>query len=45
MKSYNSFFINRRMLISGLALLPALSGLPFSAIAQTRTTQDGALGS
>src|SRR5215471_19220287 len=34
--------INRRMLISGLAMLPALSGLPFSAIAQN---QAGPLGS
>ena len=29
--------INRRALLSGLAMLPALSGLPFSAIAQTQT--------
>jgi phosphoglycolate phosphatase-like HAD superfamily hydrolase len=33
------------MLISGLALLPALSGLPFSAAAQAQTTQDASLGS
>jgi phosphoglycolate phosphatase-like HAD superfamily hydrolase len=37
--------INRRVLISGLALLPALSGLAFSAAAQTQTAPDGALGS
>ena len=36
---------NRRMPISGLALLPALSGIPFSATAQAQTAQDGALGS
>jgi phosphoglycolate phosphatase-like HAD superfamily hydrolase len=40
-----SFGINRRMLLSGLAMLPALPGLPFSAMAQSRTTQDGQLGS
>jgi hypothetical protein len=37
--------IDRCVLISGLALLPALSGMPFTAIAQTQTTQDSALGS
>ena len=33
------------MLMAGLALLPTVSGLPFFAIAQTQTTQDGPLGS
>jgi hypothetical protein len=33
------------VLISGLALLPALSAVPFSAAAQTQTIQDGSLGS
>jgi len=37
--------INRRVLLSGLAMLPTLSGLPFSAIAQTQTTQGDPLGS
>ena len=37
--------IDRCVLISGLALLPALSGMPLTAIAQTQTTQDSALGS
>jgi hypothetical protein len=37
--------INRRVLISGMALLPALSGMPITAIAQAQTTQDGPLGS
>jgi len=37
--------INRRVLISGLALLPALSGIPPFAIAQTQATQGGPLGS
>ncbi|WP_036050402.1 HAD family hydrolase [Bradyrhizobium sp. Tv2a-2] len=46
MKSDSSLFnVNRRTLLFDLALLPALSGLPFSAMAQTRTTQDGSLGS
>ena len=46
MKSNSSLSgISRRGLISSLALLPALSSLPFSAIAQTQTTQDGSLGS
>jgi len=46
MKSDNSLHgISRRGLISGLVLLPALSGLSLSAIAQTQTTQDGSLGS
>lgn len=33
--------INRRALISGLALLPALSCVPFSAVAQTGTAPLG----
>jgi phosphoglycolate phosphatase-like HAD superfamily hydrolase len=37
--------VNRRVLLSGLALFPALCGLPISAIAQTQTTQDAALAS
>src|SRR5215470_8457353 len=37
--------INRRVLLSGLAMLPTLSGLPFSAMAQTQTTQGDPLGS
>ena len=37
--------INRRVLISGMALLPALSGLPLTGIAEAQTTQDSALGS
>jgi phosphoserine phosphatase len=37
--------INRRMLISGLALLPAMSGLPFPVAAQAQTAQDNPLGS
>ena len=37
--------INRRVLLSGLAMFPALSGVPFSAMAQTQTIQDGALSS
>jgi hypothetical protein len=46
MKSDNSFYgINRRELISGLALLPVLSAVPFSAAAQTQTIKDGSLGS
>ena len=46
MKSGNSLFgINRRLLLSGLAMLPALSGLPFAAKAQSQTTQDSQLGS
>jgi len=46
MKSGNSLFgINRRVLLSGLAMLPALSGLSFSAKAQSQTTQDSELGS
>jgi hypothetical protein len=45
MKSDNSLFsINRRVLIAGLALLPASSAVPFSAAAQTQTIQDGSLG-
>jgi hypothetical protein len=43
MKSDNALFgINRRALISGLALLPAMSGVPLSAEAQAQTI---ALGS
>jgi phosphoglycolate phosphatase-like HAD superfamily hydrolase len=46
MKSDNSLCgIDRRMLLSGLAILPALFSLPFSAIAQTRPPQDIPLGS
>jgi phosphoserine phosphatase len=46
MKSESSLSgINRRVLISGLALLPALSGVSLSAIAQTQTTQGGSLDS
>jgi phosphoserine phosphatase len=46
MKSDNALFgINRRVLISCLAVLPALSGFPFYAMAQAQTTQDGPLGS
>jgi phosphoglycolate phosphatase-like HAD superfamily hydrolase len=37
--------ISRRLLISGLALFPALYGVPLAAIAQTQTAQDGPLGS
>jgi hypothetical protein len=45
MKSDSSLSgISRRGLLSGLALLPALSGLS-AAMAQTQTTQDGSLGS
>jgi phosphoserine phosphatase len=36
--------INRRMLLSALALVPALSSLPFSATAQTQTTEGDPLG-
>lgn len=44
MKSESSLFgINRRVLISGLALLPAMSGIPFPSAAQTQTTRDGPL--
>jgi phosphoglycolate phosphatase-like HAD superfamily hydrolase len=46
MKSHISLSgINRRMVISGLALLPAFSGFPISAAAQAQTTQDASLGS
>ena len=46
MKSDSSLLgINRRVLISGLTMLPVLSGLPFSARAQTQAIQDGPLGS
>jgi hypothetical protein len=40
-----SSHINRRVLISGLALLPALSGMPLTGIAQAQTTQGGSLAS
>jgi phosphoglycolate phosphatase-like HAD superfamily hydrolase len=46
MKSDSSFSdINRRVLISGLALLPVLSASPFSATAQAQATQGGSLAS
>jgi phosphoserine phosphatase len=46
MKSDSSWSdINRRVMLSGLALLPALSSLPFSATAQAQTGQGGPLGS
>jgi len=46
MKSHDSLSgISRRGLVSGLALLPALSSLSLSAIAQTQTAQDASLGS
>ena len=42
MKSDNGLSgINRRVLISGLALLPAISGVPFSAEAQAQTISLG----
>jgi haloacid dehalogenase-like hydrolase len=37
--------INRRVRISGMALLPALSGMPFTAIAQAQATQGSTLAS
>ncbi|WP_035661147.1 HAD family phosphatase [Bradyrhizobium sp. Ec3.3] len=37
--------INRRVLLSGFAMVPALSGLSLSASAQMRSTQDEPLGS
>jgi phosphoglycolate phosphatase-like HAD superfamily hydrolase len=37
--------VSRRVLLSGLALLPTLSGLPGHAIAQTQTAQAGTLDS
>jgi phosphoglycolate phosphatase-like HAD superfamily hydrolase len=37
--------ISRRVLISSMALLPALSGMPLTAIAQTQATPDNVLGS
>jgi hypothetical protein len=37
--------ISRRVLISSMALLPALSGMPLTAIAQTQATPDNMLGS
>jgi len=46
MKSDSSLSgIHRRLLISGLALLPAMSGLPFPVAAQAQSTQDSPLGS
>jgi phosphoglycolate phosphatase-like HAD superfamily hydrolase len=46
MKSGNSSSnINRRVLISGMALLPALSAIPLTRIAQAQTTQGGTLAS
>lgn len=33
--------INRRMLVSGLALISGLPGIPFPLTAQTLTTKDG----
>jgi phosphoglycolate phosphatase-like HAD superfamily hydrolase len=41
----STYGINRRVLLSSLAMLPALTGLPSSAIAQTQTAQNGPLGS
>lgn len=41
----SSSSINRRLLISSMALLPVLSGMPALAIAQTETTQGGTLSS
>jgi hypothetical protein len=37
--------INRRVLISGMALLRALSGMPLIGIAEAQTTQGGSLAS
>ena len=37
--------IDRRVLISGMALLPVLSGMPLAGIAQAQTTQGGSLAS
>ena len=37
--------INRRVLISGMALLPVASGMPLTGIAQAQTTQGGSLAS
>ena len=37
--------INRRVLISGMALLPALSAIPLTGIAQAQTTQGSTLAS
>ena len=37
--------IDRRVLISGMALLPALSGMRLVGIAQAQTTQGGSLAS
>ena len=46
MKSGNSSFsINRRALVSGFALLPALSSIPLTGIAEAQTTQGGSLAS
>ena len=46
MKSGNSSFsINRRVLVSGFALLPTLSSMPLTGIAEAQTTQGGSLAS
>ena len=37
--------INRRVLISGMALLPVVSGMPLTGIAQAQTIQGGSLAS
>ena len=37
--------INRRVLISGIALLPALSGMPLTRIAEAQSTQGSSLAS
>ncbi|MGB7855993.1 MAG: haloacid dehalogenase-like hydrolase, partial [Pseudolabrys sp.] len=37
--------IDRRVLISGLALLPVLSAMPIAGTAQAQTTQGGSLAS
>ena len=42
---FSSSKINRRALISGMALLPVVSGLPLTGIAQAQTTQSGSLAS
>ena len=40
-----SFHINRRVLISGIALLPALSAIPLTGVAQTQTPTGSSLSS
>ena len=40
-----SFHINRRVLIAGMALLPALSGITLTRVARAQTTQGGSLNS